>query len=255
MAGATNRLSNAATIKKIKPIFDAGGIPSWLWLPIAARESGFSSTATANTSSELSKGLFQINVKAHPQYAATDLYDPIINATIARDIFIKPAYEIAKTITDDPRKQALIVYSGLKNPESLDTGEKKQYIAAGGIRPKWTRETRAGFLKYYDEFAGPNYTLYAPSKEIGGTDNLQPGLAPVEGQGGFTAPGGTGGAGGIGMTAEGVEAVTAGLSGSQKWAKLGIIVAIVLIMAISVFLMIGKNPVMAIVDKVGQGGN
>src|SRR5659263_47460 len=150
MAGASQRLNNAAVIKKITPVFEAKGIPSWLWMPIAARESGFNPGSTANNSSELSKGLFQINVKAHPQYAATDLYDPVTNATIARDVFIGPAYEIAKTITSDPRKQALIVYSGLKNPESLDTGAKPVYIKDGGIRPKWTTETRDAFLGYYD---------------------------------------------------------------------------------------------------------
>lgn len=252
MSGAIDRLTNSATIKKIKPVFDAGGIPAWLWMPIAARESGFSSTATANTASEYSKGLFQINVKAHPQYATTDLYDPIVNATIARDIFIKPAYEIAKTITSDPRQQALIVYSGLKNPESLDTGAKKIYIADGGIRPKWTVETRDAFLKYYDQYA-PITSLSMKSSDPA---NIVVPLAPVEGQGAFSmgTAGGSGGAGGIGMTPEGMEGIAAMPSAAQKWGKVGIIVLIIVVMAISVFLMIGKNPVMAIVQKVGQGG-
>jgi hypothetical protein len=247
MAGAANRLSSAAVIKKIGPVFAEKGVPAWLWLPIAARESGFNSTATANTSSELSKGIFQINLKAHPEYTATDLYDPVTNATIARDVFIKPAYDIAKTLTNDPRKQALIVYSGLKNPESLDTGENPVYILDGGIRPKWTRETRDAFLKYYDQYSGTPVTISIPSSPLG--SGIQPLLAPVEGQGAFTAQGGTGGAGAIGMTAEGVQGVTEGLSGSQKWAKVGITGGIVLVMLVAGFMMIGGQKVIAVMGK------
>jgi len=256
MAGAADRLNSSAVIKKIGPVFAEKGVPAWLWLPIAARESGFNPTATANTSSELSKGIFQINLKAHPQYSATDLYDPVTNATIARDVFIKPAYDIAQTITKDPRKQALIVYSGLRNPESLDTGEKPVYIKDGGIRPKWTRETRDAFLKYYDQYSPASggtisddgYTLTLGPDDPS-TPRLVPPVAPVVGQGEYTAVGGPGGSGAIGMTAEGVAAVTSGLSGSQKWARIGIIAGIVLVMLIAAFLMIGKNQVMAILPK------
>lgn len=252
MSGASDRLKNSATIKKIAPVFDAKGIPAWLWLPIAARESGFDPAATANTATEYSKGIFQINVKAHPQYSTTDLYNPVVNATIARDDFIEPAYLIAKTITDDPKKQALIVYSGLKNPESLDTGAKPIYIENGGIRPKWTTETRDAFLKYYDQYA-PVYSLSIPSSDPTAASASVP-IAPVEGQpAGFSA-GGSGGSGAIGMTAAGVDAIAAMPSGAQKWAKVGIIAAIVLIMAVAVFLMIGKNPATAILQQVGKGG-
>ena len=249
MSGASTRLANAATIKKIAPVFEAKGVPAWLWMPIAARESGFNTGATANTSSEYSKGLFQINVKAHPQYINTDLYDPVVNATIARDVFIAPAYEIAKSITSDPKKQALIVYSGLKNPESLDTGEKAVYIKDGGIRPKWTTETRDAFLKYYDQYAGVQIPNVGDSG--GGVA-----LAPVEGQGAFSmgTAGGSGGSGAISMTPEGMEAIAAMPSAAQKWGKVGIILLIIVVMAVAVFIMIGKNPVMAIVQKVGQGG-
>lgn len=254
MSGASTRLANSATIKKIAPVFDAKGIPAWLWMPIAARESGFNTGATANTSSEYSKGLFQINVKAHPQYATTDLYDPVTNATIARDVFIEPAYKIAQTITSDPRQQALIVYSGLKNPESLETGAKKIYIADGGIRPKWTTETRDAFLKYYDQYA-PVTSLSMKSSDPSIASASVP-LAPVEGQGAFSmgTSGGSGGAGGISMTPEGMEGIAAMPSTAQKWGKVGIIVLIIVVMAVSVFMMIGKNPIMAIVQKVGKGG-
>jgi hypothetical protein len=49
-------------------------------------ESGFD-PAAHNTNNEDSRGLFQINVIAHPEYSYLDLFDPQINANVAFEIF------------------------------------------------------------------------------------------------------------------------------------------------------------------------
>ncbi|HCT30783.1 MAG TPA: hypothetical protein DIW31_08615 [Bacteroidales bacterium] len=131
----------------VKNVFDRYGVPESIWLPIMKTESGGNPFSSALTSKEFSKGLFQINVKAHPQYANTNLYDPLTNAEIAAKVFIAPAYEYAKTVTDDVEQQALIVYSGLKNPSNPEQG----YVPAGGIRPKWTDSTRDRFLGNFND--------------------------------------------------------------------------------------------------------
>jgi len=129
----------------IKTVMDKYGIPEYIWFPIAQTESGLNPNAANITAREQSYGIFQINRQAHPQYAAYNLNDPVVNATIAARDFIAPAYEYAKTATTDKERQALIVYSGLKDPENLDS---HKYIT-GGIKPKWTDATRARFIKNF----------------------------------------------------------------------------------------------------------
>lgn len=132
----------------IKSVMDGYGIPEYIWLPIAKNESGLNPYALASTSKEISKGIFQINVKAHPQYAQTDLFDPAVNAKIAAEQFILPAYQYAAKATTDPKTQALIVYSGLKDPYAGTSGG---YIPGGaGIRPAWTEATMNRFLGFYE---------------------------------------------------------------------------------------------------------
>lgn len=139
---------------KVKAVFDKYGVPEKIWQPIMQTESSGNPFSTAVTSTEYSKGLFQINVKAHPQYATTDLYNPVTNAEIAAKTFIAPAYNYAKTVTDDVKAQALIVYSGLKNPGDPSQG----YVPEGGIRPKWTSETASRFLNNFDAFVPTSST-------------------------------------------------------------------------------------------------
>lgn len=49
-------------------------------------ESDFNTDAH-NTSGEDSRGLMQINVNAHPQYANLNLFDPLINCMVAKEIY------------------------------------------------------------------------------------------------------------------------------------------------------------------------
>lgn len=54
---------------------------------VAFLESGFDPNARALTSREDSRGLWQINVFAHPQYASQNLYDPATNARAAHEVW------------------------------------------------------------------------------------------------------------------------------------------------------------------------
>lgn len=59
-------------------------------------ESGFNTLARNLTSKEDSRGLMQVNVKAHPEYLNVDLYDPEINCMVAYQIFKKQGFSAWK---------------------------------------------------------------------------------------------------------------------------------------------------------------
>ena len=135
---------------QVSKIFSEFGVPERLWRSIMLTESGGNPQAL-NPRGELSKGLFQINLFAHPDLAQYDLFNPVVNAQIAARRFIAPALQQAQQITDDPRRQAEIVYSGLVNPDDRRGG----WLRGGvGIRPRWTDATRERFLGHYDQLAG-----------------------------------------------------------------------------------------------------
>lgn len=72
-------------IADVADVMASYGIPEWIWQPIMQLESGGNVSAIADTAKEYSVGLFQINLKAHPEFAGFDLTDPRQNATaIAR---------------------------------------------------------------------------------------------------------------------------------------------------------------------------
>lgn len=79
--------TNTATYYKIKKVMDQYNIPDWIWLPIAQLESGLNSLATNITDKEYSMGIFQINVKAHPEYSSLNLFDPEENARAIADLW------------------------------------------------------------------------------------------------------------------------------------------------------------------------
>lgn len=110
----------ASIYETVKKIADSWGVPEYIWAPIMDSESSGNPGSNANTAKEDSRGLFQINVKAHPQWETTNLYDPEINAKLAFQYFIAPAYE------------------EIKNSTSLTDPEKTAYVWKNGIKPKWT---------------------------------------------------------------------------------------------------------------------
>lgn len=168
----------------VRQVMQKYGIPDYIWYPIARAESGFNAMAV-NSKGEMSKGIFQINVNAHPEYKDINLYDPQTNAEIAAQRFIGPAYQYAKTMTDDPQQQALIVYSGLRNPQ---VGPSAGYLPDGvGIRPKWTDSLMTRFTSYYNDFvsgAGAgSVTLGTASAKIPGSTAAIPAAAATAGTG------------------------------------------------------------------------
>jgi hypothetical protein len=171
--------------EKVKAVMQKYGIPYYIWKPIARAESGMNPNALNDSGKEYSVGIFQINRNAHPQYNVNDLLDPTINAKIAARDFLLPAFNYAKTIApNDPWRQSLIVYSGLKDP--LGENELKGYIPSGGIRPKWTPALMNKFTGYFNETAGMNDFLYQSPLEsdLSGTIQPQPGATPSTGPGG-----------------------------------------------------------------------
>lgn len=125
---------------KVKKIADEYGIPEWVWAPIMAEESGGDpnnwNDPSKNGGREDSRGLFQINIMANPQYANKDLFDPEVNARIAFSDFIGPAWQTAK------------------NKSDLTYYQKTAYVWKEGIRPQWTEEKRVSVeQKAKDVFA------------------------------------------------------------------------------------------------------
>lgn len=123
--------------QQVKAVFDQKGIPEYVWLPIMQMESGGNPNSQALTSKEDSRGLFQINIKAHPQWKGVNLYDPVENAKIAAENFIAPAYA-----------KALMSYRDGGGSE----GEITAYVWRYGIRPAWTSEKEKGIKQKVTEF-------------------------------------------------------------------------------------------------------
>jgi hypothetical protein len=122
------------------------GIPRYIWEPIGRRESGLNPFAW-NNSGEDSRGLYQINVRANPKYADVNLFDPVTNATIARNDFIAPAWAKAKTLFTDP-------------------GDQAAYVWRYGIRPNWAKVTQEG----------ADQLLMAEARSIAGTSGISAGV-------------------------------------------------------------------------------
>lgn len=113
----------AGVFETVASVMARFGIPEYIWRPILELESGGDPYARAVTPREDSRGLFQINVVAHPQYATTNLYDPAVNAEIAARDFLLPAFSAVRDVPD-PAAQAAYVYRE-------------------GIRPQWTADLDA----------------------------------------------------------------------------------------------------------------
>ena len=222
----------ASVYDEIKRVMDSYGIPESIWLPIAKNESGLNPAALAVSSKESSKGIFQINTLAHPEYADVDLYNPATNAMIAARDFIGPAYSYAQGVTDDPRQQALIVYSGLKDPQAGPSGG---YIPGGaGIRPKWTTATMDRFLSNYDSVvhSGGGVSFDGSRSTIGSTSG--------KGGGGITF-------GGVQKSLSDYNAGT--LTGWQPVVKFLILLGLAIVSAVALFSLFKDTAPVKIITK------
>lgn len=241
-----------ANYKIIKPIMDKYGVPEVIWFPIAYAESKLRAGAL-NDNGENSRGIFQINLKAHPQYAGLDLYNPAVNAEIAAKVFVSPAYEYSKTLTTDIYRQALITYSGLKDPLN-ESDALKGYVPSGGIMPKWTQELIARFTSYFDSGVavfndGTTGGVYLDggSGNTGGTtipdyyDTIPTtGTNPDRGGGGRDST---------------TQLENYSLNFQEQLTRLGIIVTVILIMIFAVFSLVKNIGTGDIVDNITKAMN
>jgi len=123
----------------VKKIMDEYGVPASIWYPIMQMESG-GNPESHNPNGEDSRGLFQINLYAHPQWSHLNLYDPEVNARIAAENFLLPAYKQAQA-------------KGLTN-----TVDQAEYVWRYGIRPFWTAKKAAAIRQAASSFSPPTGT-------------------------------------------------------------------------------------------------
>jgi hypothetical protein len=120
-------------LETVAGIMDQYGIPEYVWFPIMQLESGGNPNAQAITTKEKSIGLFQINLKAHPEYAGLDLTDPAINANIAARDFMKKSYDYAVSIGLNEQDQTAWVWRRGIRPAWNETKEAKVKALAGKV--------------------------------------------------------------------------------------------------------------------------
>ncbi len=130
----------ATVYEKVKAIADEFGIPDYIWESVMMEESAGNPNAHANTSTEDSRGLFQINIKANPQYANKNLFDPEVNARIAFSDFINP------------------VWQTIKNRSDLTAADKSAYVWKEGIRPQWTDAKNADIRALSEAISKADFT-------------------------------------------------------------------------------------------------
>lgn len=87
----TLALAPAAVVAAITSVWDAG---SWDEAAIISRcESGWNAGAHRLDAREDSRGLFQINVRAHPWAMALDLWDPRVNSFAAALVYQRAGHK------------------------------------------------------------------------------------------------------------------------------------------------------------------
>lgn len=123
---------DAGIRRQVKSIMDRYGIPEYVWYPICIKESGGNPKAW-NRAGEDSRGLFQINLNAHPEYTDLNLFDPQVNTEIAARDFLLNSYQ-------NGRAKGLV-------GEDLTA-----YVWRYGIRPKWTAEKEQSIKQLTREF-------------------------------------------------------------------------------------------------------
>jgi hypothetical protein len=98
---------------------------------VALAESGGNTDAHAVTSREDSRGLWQINVRAHSEFASANLYDPATNARAARAVLRKQGWRAWSAFTNGSfllrMPQAGAAVQSL--PLALETGQIGEGVA------------------------------------------------------------------------------------------------------------------------------
>lgn len=222
---------SADIYNQVKNVMDKYKIPESIWLPIMQQESGGNPKSTTITPKEYSIGLFQINSLVHPQYRGVDLFNPSVNAEVAAKDFILPGYTKAKEISNDPKTQALITYSGLKDPYKTSDITSNDYIQ-GGIKPAWNDALLNSFSAKYDT-ASKGYSYGDKLKAV---EAMEQGIAVKDLYGldsELNDP--------IQNAKEAAEGPQVSLDWKQNIVKILFIILIIAVMVVSGFMMLKDN--------------
>jgi hypothetical protein len=108
------------------------GLPPEVWYPIVMGESRGNPAAHTQTSKEDSRGLFQVNVYAHPDANSSKLFDPEYNADFQMPTLVR-AYQ-----------------------KALDKGltgvDATLYVSRYGQRPAWTDTVVQIITGHYNDY-------------------------------------------------------------------------------------------------------
>jgi hypothetical protein len=116
----------------VENVGKAFSIPMDILYPIVMHESGGNPSAHAKTDSEDSRGLFQVNINAHPEANGSLLFNPEYNAR-----YQIPA--LAKVYNEGVSK-------GLKGADLA------VYVERYGERPQWNSNVENSIRGYYNEY-------------------------------------------------------------------------------------------------------
>ena len=126
----------AEILKMLDTASQKSGIPLAVLYSIVMNESGGDPTSRAITDKEDSRGLFQVNVMAHPDANASQLFNPQYNID-----YMLP--ELTRVYKDAVSKGL----SGLS---------VALYVEKNGERPQWTANVIKNVTKHYTDFVGGN---------------------------------------------------------------------------------------------------
>lgn len=108
------------------------GIPTSILYPIVMTESGGNTNAHTVTSSEDSRGLFQVNIMSNMDANSSQLFNPSYNIN----------YQVPKLVSTYD--------SGLA--KGLTGSALAQYVEQFGQRPQWTSTVANNISAYYNQF-------------------------------------------------------------------------------------------------------
>jgi hypothetical protein len=115
------------------------GIPFEILYAIVMTESGGNPNSHAVTSKEDSRGLFQVNIKAHPDANSGQLFNPEYNANYWVPQLV-PSYKAGKA-------------------KGLAGADLAAYVERYGERPAWTDAVNNSVRKHYNNIAGGGNSL------------------------------------------------------------------------------------------------
>jgi hypothetical protein len=183
------------------------GLPADVWYPIVMFESRGNPLSHALTSKEDSRGLFQVNIKAHPNANSSKLFDPEYNAKYQMP-YLARVY-----------KQG---YSKGLRGEDLTV-----YVERYGQRPSWNSSKEASIRSYYQDYKNKYGGSSQEVTEVNNTSNDE-----------NRYPGGTSGGDSGGALANIFSGALFSVGESLK--TVGVYAAIILLLIFSVY-MIFKN--------------